>query len=330
MLGRCLENVMSSNLDPARSVGTCLLKVRRRKALARGLGLVEVVVVVAVISFLVLCVLIVLPKGRETSRMAGCQRNLMQIGVAVQLYEQANRHYPITPSLGDRNEGDSTVFAMLKALTLPDFLDLRDPKQPPKPTEAPGRGARVPGLTCPSDSFASSGASSTALSYRSNVGDGFDAKNGPFSPEILVTPANIEAANGLSFTSGFAERLVGTGRDGEPGPMNYAEVAGPLTGPCGKHGEGSKWRGDAGSSWAASGWRSTLYSHAVPPNPTFSCLAEDGITASMTASSPHPGRLNVLMLDGSLRGVTPTINRSVWKAMGSTQPAANSTVEPGR
>jgi len=322
---------MSLNLDPKWSVRSGPLNPRRRQPFARGLGLVEVVVIVAVVSFLVLCILIVLPKGRETSRMAGCQRNLMQIGVAVQLYEQANRHYPTTPHFDAPMGGDSTVLAMLKALTLPDFLDLRDPTQPPKPSEAPGRGARVAGLTCPSDANAGSGSFLTALSYRSNVGDGFDAKDGPFSPGILVTPANVEAANGLSYTAGFAERLVGTGRDGEPGPMNYAVVPGPLTGPCGKLGEGSKWRGDAGSSWADSGWRSTLYSHAVEPNPPTSCLAEDGKTASMTASSPHPGRLNVLMIDGSLRGVTPTIDLSVWKAMGSTRPAPTSTtVEPGR
>ncbi len=320
---------MFSNLDPDRSVRPPSITPRPRQPLARGLGLVEVVVIVAVVSFLVLCVLIVLPKGRETSRMAGCQRNLMQIGVAVQLYEQANRHYPTTPPLGDPSVGDSTVHAMLKALTLPDFLDLRDPKQPPKPSEAPGRGAKVPGLTCPSDANAGSGAFLTALSYRSNVGDGFDATFGPFSPGILVTPALVEAANGLSYTAAFAERLVGTGRD-EPGPMNYAMVPGPVTGPCGKLAEGSKWRGDAGSSWAESGWRSSLYSHAVPPNPLTSCLAEDGKTASMTASSPHPGRLNVLMLDGSLRGVTPTIDPSVWKAMGSTRPTPTltPTVEP--
>jgi len=292
------------------------------------LGAVEVIVIMALVIFFVLCVLIVLPKGRETSRMAGCQKNLMQIGVALQLYEQANRHYPSTGKLANPTLGDSPVQAMLNALTLPDFLDIRDASKPPKPTEAPGRGAKVAGLACPSDPQATSGAFLTALSYRGNAGDNTDGSNGPFSPGV-VTPSMVEASDGLSFTAGFAERLVGTGRDGEPGPMNYAVVPGPVTGRPGGPAQNQRWRGDAGSSWSGPGWRSALYSHAVAPNASTSSIAEDGATASMTASSPHPGRINVWMLDGSLRGVTSTIDPSVWKAMGSIRSDSNSKpVEP--
>ena len=308
---------MSSNNDPNRSVRPS--PTPDRPPLIRGLGAVEVIVILALVGFFVLCVLIVLPKGRETSRMAGCQKNLMQIGVALQLYEQANRHYPATGKLANPTLGDSPIQAMLNALTLADFLDLRDASKPPKPTEAPGRGAKVAGLACPSDPQATSGASLTALSYRGNAGDNTDGSNGPFSPGV-VTPSMVEASDGLSFTAGFAERLVGTGRDGEIGPMNYAEVPGPVNptalidAPRNSH----RWRGDAGFSWADPGWRSALYSHAVAPNASIiSYIAEDGATASITASSPHPGRINVWMLDGSLRGVTPAIDPSVWKAMGS-------------
>ena len=37
----------------------------------------------------------------------------------------------------------------------------------------------------------------------------------------------------------------------------------------------------------------------------------------MGASSGHANRVNVLMMDGSLRGVTPTIDPKVWQAMGT-------------
>ncbi len=312
---------MLANTDPARS---------SRLAFPRGLGGVEVVVIIAVVGFLVMCVLIVLPRGRETSRMAGCQRNLMQVGVATQLYEQANRHYPSLPPFGNPAGGDSPVHAMLKALTIPDFLDLRDANKPPKPTEAPGLGARVPGLVCPSDPRSGSRINPAALSYRVNVGDGTDGTNGPFSPDRAVSSTTVEAADGASYTAGFAERLIGTGRDDEPRPMNYALVRGPVTQSSEpSSGADQRWRGDAGASWAEPGWRSAAYSHGPVPNAPTTCVAEDGRTATMTASSGHPGRINVWMLDGSLRGVTPSINPSVWRAMGSVG-SAPPTAEPGR
>lgn len=318
---------MALTIDPNWSVRSPLKTTRRRLGSVRGLGAVEVIVIIALLTFLALCVLIVLPKGRETSRMAGCQKNLMQIGVGLQLYEQANRHYPTMPRLGEARTGDSTVQAMLKALALPDFLDLRDPTQAPKPTESPYRGARVAGLACPSDPQAISGTFQTALSYRGNAGDGTDGSNGPFSPGVHVTSSMVEDGDGLSYTAGFAERLVGTGRDRERGPMNYAVVPGAVTGPCGSLDDGRRWRGDAGSSWDEPGWRSAIYSHAVSPNALTSCVADDGLTASMTASSPHPGRINVMMLDGSLRGINPTIDLSVWKALGSIR-SESKPVEP--
>ena len=289
-----------------------------RGSTRRGLGGVEVIVIVALVGFLVLCVLIVLPKGRETSRMAGCQRNLMRIGVAAQLYEQANRRYPTVPPLGDPAGGDSPVHAMLKALTIPDFLDLREATQPPKPSEAPGIGARVAGLVCPSDPQSGSRIITAALSYRANVGDRTDGSNGPFSPGALAGSSTVEAADGLSFTAGFAERLIGTGRNGEPRPMNYALVRGTVAEPCDlSRGDDRRWRGDAGTSWAEPGWRSAAYGHVTAPNASMTCVADDGRTATMTAGSAHPGRINVWMLDGSLRGVTPSIHLSVWRAMGS-------------
>src|SRR5205823_309350 len=51
-----------------------------------GRGAVEVIVVVGLLGFFLMWFLIWLPQGRETSRMAACQKNLMQIGLGLQLY----------------------------------------------------------------------------------------------------------------------------------------------------------------------------------------------------------------------------------------------------
>jgi len=61
----------------------------------------------------------------------------------------------------------------------------------------------------------------------------------------------------------------------------------------------------------------TRYNHVMPPN-TWSCGyggTHDG--GASTASSRHPGGVNVLMTDGSVRFTKSTINVPVWEAMGS-------------
>jgi prepilin-type processing-associated H-X9-DG protein len=276
-------------------------------------------VVVGLLGFFLMWLLIALPRGRETSRMAGCQKNLMQIGVGLQLYHQANQQFPTVPAPGE-SPGASPIRAILDGLVQPDLLGLHDPTQLPKPLGAPPKGVRVPGLACPSDPNAMSRLFEASISYRANTGDTVNGQHGPFEPGRVVNSAQVEAADGLSYTAGFAERLVGDGRDREVAPWNYAITPGPV-GSEGCPGlDPDRWRGDAGSDWAESGWRSTLYGHVLAPNGSPSCIAQDGRTATIGSSSAHPNRINVLMLDGSLRGVTPTVDLKVWRMMGTMGP----------
>ncbi|WP_435005810.1 DUF1559 domain-containing protein [Tundrisphaera lichenicola] len=274
------------------------------------------IVVVGLLAFFLMWVFIALPQGREKSRMVGCQQNLMQIGKGLELYHQANRRFPSVPELGTR-AGTSPIQAMLEGLVLPDLTGISDTKTPPKPTTAPPRGTRVPGLACPSDSNAMAGLFDGPISYRANTGASTSGQGGPFAPGRSTSIPEVEAADGLAYTASFAERLVGNGRDGQPARENYARPLGPI-GPDGCPSLGDDlWKGDAGSDWAEASWRSTLYGHALTPNATPSCIAEDGRTAAIGASSAHPNRVNVLMLDGSLRGITPTIDPKIWRAMGT-------------
>ena len=60
-----------------------------------------------------------------------------------------------------------------------------------------------------------------------------------------------------------------------------------------------------------------LYNHAIGPADPRSCLSEDGRTARIGASSYHSGRINVLMMDGSLRGVKPSMDLKLWRDLGT-------------
>jgi hypothetical protein len=281
-----------------------------------GRGAIEVIVVSGIVAFAMILVLMALPRGREVSRLAVCQNNLRQIGNGLAMYHQTHRLYPTVPSL-DGSGGPGPIKSMLDAFVIPDLLEVSDPTKPPKPSQSPPKGARVPGLACPSDSNAMAGVSPSSISYRANTGDDPGGSGGPFHPGRALSSAQVEEADGLSFTAAFAERLVGDGHDRQPALWNYVGSAGPV-------GEGGcpdapldRWKGDAGFDWAEASWRSTLYAHIMPPNGTPSCISADGRTALIGASSGHVNRLNVLLLDGSLRGVTPSIDSKVWRALGT-------------
>ncbi|MHC5544417.1 H-X9-DG-CTERM domain-containing protein, partial [Singulisphaera rosea] len=60
-------------------------------------------------------------------------------------------------------------------------------------------------------------------------------------------------------------------------------------------------------------WRSTLYSHASTPNASPSCVAQDGRSAYIGASSGHPDGVNVLNFDGSVKVYTPRVSPKIWR-----------------
>jgi Protein of unknown function (DUF1559) len=271
---------------------------------------------VGILGFAAILVLMALPRGRESARMVGCQKNIKQIGDGLQLYHQLHREYPTVPKLGD-SVVDGPIKVMLDSFVLPEFLELGDPNKPPKPTRLPTRGSRVPGLSCPSDPNAMANPFAPTISYRANTGDDPTGLGGPFQPGRRIKSDQIEAADGLSYTSGFAERLVGDGQDGHPALWNYATSTQPIGKDACPDAPLDRWKGDAGADWAEASWRSTLYGHVLRPNAEPSCLSEDRRTARMGASSGHINRVHVLMMDGSVRGITPTIEPKVWQALGT-------------
>jgi type II secretory pathway pseudopilin PulG len=284
-----------------------------------GRGVVEVIVVTAILGFVAILVMMALPRGRETARMASCQKNLMHIGTGLQMYHAATRHYPTVSPLG--SSGDGPIKAMLDALVIPDLLDLNDPSKPPKSTQSPPRGTRVPRLACPSDPNAMASSTSPIISYRADTGDDPGGLGGPFQPGRAMISAQVEAADGLAFTAAFSERLTGDRQDRQPAPWNYATSPAELTRGVCPDLQPDRWRGDAGSDWSEASWRSTLYNHARTPNAAPSCIAEDGRSALMGASSGHVNRINVLMMDGSLRVITPAIDPRIWAAMATVGPS---------
>lgn len=284
----------------------------------RGLALAELLVVVAIVGVLVLLVLLTLPGRREEARRIACQRNLGQIGLALGLYAQAHDgRLPTVPEQPGARPGP--LAALLEFVGSADFSGLSPDAEPPTGSpRVPVTERRIPGFLCPSDPQALLGSFVAPVSYRATTGDQPEGRTGPFAPGRSVTMEEVEAADGLSFTSAFAERLLGDGRD-TVGPNNYAKVPGPISAAECPECPAESWRGDAGSSWIASDWVSTLYNHALPPGAARSCVATDGRSALMGASSGHANRVHVLRLDGSVQTSQQGIDLKIWKALATIQ-----------
>jgi prepilin-type processing-associated H-X9-DG protein len=304
-----------------------MLKKRPRTI---ALTLVEVLIVLALVATVALVLLMAVPRAREQARLAGCRRNLGQIGIAIALYDQFQNHLPIVaepgPLDGQSAAGATTYGAgplrtLLETLVLPDFTELIDPRKPLKPRagEIPGETA-VPGFVCQSDPTGLAGRFRAPVSYRATTGDSAEGDNGPFAPGRTLALSAIEAADGLSYTAGFAERLIGNHESGISGLAAYQLVPDRVMPQgCRPAPDTSAWRGDAGSSWRDCDYLSTLYNHALLPNGQPSCIAADGRTAFMGASSGHTRGVNMLLLDGSVTVVVPTINAKVWKEFASVK-----------
>lgn len=298
----------------------------------RGVTAPEVIVVVLILFLALMVVLFTLPRQRENARMAGCRRNLMQVGVALALYDRSEGWLPTVPApLTSPPGSGGPLKAFLESLKIPDLTDLSDVSKPPegRPGEVPGERP-IPGMVCPSDPYKTSpGGFPAPVSYRATTGDSPDGRNGGFAPGRTIRVKEIEDGDGRSFTAAFSERLLGTGRADDPRPPNYRTVPGPLRGTGCRPPAQADWRGDAGSSWAEASWRSTLYNHALPPDAAPSCVAADGASAFMGASSGHVGGVNVLFFDGSVRTVSPRVDPRVWMGMATTHGSGDPTSAHG-
>lgn len=287
----------------------------------RGAGLVEILVVIVVISILGLLLMLGLTRSREVARSVTCTRNLQQIGLALELYHQSAQRFPyIAPLAGKDEPLEGPLALMLQQLGLNEVtgIDQRIASADPPSSSEPITERYLPEFVCPSDPIATSRVFPAPTSYRANTGDRVDGGLGPFSPGSSVSLDEVEANHGASYTAAFSERFVGSnGASNEPF-RDYRVVPAPIPEEgCPGAPDGPTLQTDAGRSWLELGWRSTLYTHASRPQSPQSCIASDGRTALMGASSGHIEGVRVLLLDGSVRVYSTTVAPPVWAALGT-------------
>jgi len=159
---------------------------------------------------------------------------------------------------------------------------------------------------------------------------------GPFSDCSAVTVAAI--TDGMSQTAFASERLLGSGIMNQDlsGWYMYMQTPMPTSidqtyADCQGLAPKMIWYNQTGAAWASGEMPSTTYNHVTTPNGR-SCAIMSGAQMSapwsgdatdlpwymqVPPSSAHPGGVNVLAGDGSVRFVKNSVSVPAWRAFGS-------------
>jgi prepilin-type N-terminal cleavage/methylation domain-containing protein/prepilin-type processing-associated H-X9-DG protein len=345
----------------------------------RGFTLVELLVVIAIIGILIALLLPAVQAAREAARRSQCTNQMKQLGLACQNFHDVYKKFPpgshsssmagalvgsagawCSPYLGyiphllpyiEQQPLYNQVIEYTKLGNTAPWTDFAFPDGRPSPWIT-----TIQTLVCPSDGQKPPANGVAYTNYFCNHGDiamnwDWYEWRGPFGNAEHGESGFADMKDGSSNTILIGE--VCNGILTSPAPIKggiaietvYPET--PLTACAARRGANDML---TGASWTANNWglgrrwgdARSVYSQfftLMPPNsPT--CAIEGETWCMPTASSFHPGGVNVAMADGSVRFISETIEagnpavgitytppqgytgpslRGIWGALGTTK-----------
>ncbi len=327
---------------------------RKQSAHRRGITLIEVLVVIGVLVILIALLLPAVLWGRRAALRMQCANRLRQIGIALQSYVSAHQRFPYRTVISGLGSFTSHKVWLLPYLERADLFNAFNTvvghRSPQNRTIAQ---SEVELFLCPFDSAVRT--HQGWFNYTACVGDGAIQGwqgqppeavlgEGIFLTAITKQQSPAGCTDGLAHTAAYSEVVHGGG-----------VVSGDPTGPGAARGMlGVVYTIEAtnrdqeklveqclrvASSGAAYPFRprnqdwtmgiNDAYNHLVPPGvPACEFASPSGGASGMPpfllpveagplrANSRH-GSINVLFADGHVRAFSPTVERQVWRALGS-------------
>ena len=295
---------------------------RRRRAFT----LTDLLIVIAVLGIIAALLLPAVQQAREAARRAQCVNNLKYVGLAAANYESAYRVFPsgtVSPP-GDKFDRTMSGLAMLVPfLDSGDVFDRINCNHSPK--EASNRTARCAKLSyfiCISDEpkEAEFGGTNYALvtgSKPSVAWDGKDIATAPNGLFFQISSVRIKhVTDGLSKT--LATMEITQGREGRNVlHRTYAVKPGPLPENLERNDDRGNQRAlDRGSSWMVGGFLQSLVNATMPLNANELDLSFGLLEGGLSSGrSFHPGGVNILFADGSVRFASNSLDFRVLQSM---------------
>jgi prepilin-type N-terminal cleavage/methylation domain-containing protein/prepilin-type processing-associated H-X9-DG protein len=301
---------------------------RGRHRPLRGFTLVELLVVIAIIGILVALLLPAVQAARESARRSQCLNNLKQWGLAMHMYHDTKKQLP----LGSRGPGTVNTNATRQTFVMHLWPYIEETALASANViannfyDAPGTivntmdglcGKSVKIYYCPSDV----GADQTSGTYQRRRGNyvvnwgnhayGFVPKildEAPFS-HIKGDRSNPRKTKFADITDGTSNTLL----------MSECQKAWSA--------DDNDWRGDIHNDDGEFRFHTSLTPNTSAPDifssgwfqatgdPKMPAAAGGGQVCA--ARSRHPGGVNALLCDASVRFVSDNVGQDVWQTMGS-------------
>jgi prepilin-type N-terminal cleavage/methylation domain-containing protein/prepilin-type processing-associated H-X9-DG protein len=317
----------------------------------RGFSLIELLVVIAIIAVLIGLLLPAVQSAREAARRLHCTNNLKQIGVAIHNYHDINNALPATTytSLPSGYKSEFSVIARISPYLelgpMYSVINFNFTWDAPPNTTASSMTLAV--LLCPSDPDIGAGDTGKGFpegrtSYGNVEGDWYvfwtqgPVNRSAFAPN--VSKSFRQFTDGLSNTLLFSEsqilhyQLRSCGSTGGmtptsfPGTSQSPAMIDSIAPTCTKEGAFGH------ANWVNGSVFNNGVTTALTPNTKVLPIRGDFnpydlVTtdenqggpsyAALTADSYHPGGVNALLGDGSVRFIKDAINGASWRALGT-------------
>jgi len=274
----------------------------------RGFTLIELLVVIAIIAILIGLLLPAVQKVREAAARMQCSNNMKQMGVALHNYHSTYDKFPPLSryaNLGGGKEEKANIWYYILPYMEQDNIfrlspnrNVRDPAIDDGATAMNAFGSKViKTYLCPSDPTNEPAAQWNNGWVVGNYVANHDAFHNPKDGGWMSAWDSGQ--------NSYQARLSGTFKDGTSNTIGVAEAYAK----CG--GTGTLWAHETVTpEWHAvfNDWQ------ARGPNSKFQIQPTDSQCNPYLPQSNHTGGMNVLLMDGSVRNLPPSIDALVWAA----------------